>query len=106
VTIAESCFSCLNHRASGAEIDLEDENLDAATYLFGESPSRIVISFSAEKLDEVERLIGENDCPFQIIGKVSGDDLKIKFNDAELVSASVAELENAWKTSLEKQLEV
>jgi phosphoribosylformylglycinamidine synthase subunit PurL len=106
VAIAESCFSGLNHAAVGAEIDLKDENLDAATHLFSESPSRIVISFSAEKLNEVERLAGENDCPFQVIGKVSGADLKIKFNGAETVSASVAELENAWETSLEKQLEV
>jgi phosphoribosylformylglycinamidine synthase len=105
VAIAESCFSGLNHDAVGAEIDLKDENLDAATHLFGETPSRIVISFSAEKLNEVERIATANDCPFQVIGKVSGADLKIKFNGAETVSASVAELEDAWKTSLEKQLE-
>jgi len=106
VTIAESCFSSLNHEAIGAEIDLKDENLDAATQLFGESPSRIVVSFSAEKLNEVESAAKENDCPFQVIGKVSGTNLKIKFNGEEIVSAAVSELENAWKTSLEKQLEV
>jgi phosphoribosylformylglycinamidine synthase len=106
VAIAESCFSCLNHETVGAEIDLKDENLDAAAHLFGETPSRIVVSFSPEKLTEVEEIARENDCPFQVIGKVSGADLKIKINGEEKVYASVAELENAWKTSLENQLEV
>ena len=73
--------------------------------LFGESPSRIVISFSAEKLNEVEKAAEENNCPLQIIGKVSGKDLKIKFNDEKIVSAPVSQLETAWKTSLENQLE-
>jgi phosphoribosylformylglycinamidine synthase II len=105
VAIAESCFSCLNHKAIGAEIDLKDEDLDAATYLFSESPSRIIISFSPEKLSEIESIAKENDCPFELIGRVSGADLKISFNGEEIVSAHVSELENVWKTSLEKQLE-
>jgi phosphoribosylformylglycinamidine synthase II len=104
-TIAESCFSSLNRKAVGAEIDLKDENLSAESTLFGETPSRIVISFLPEKLSEIEAIAGENDCPFQVIGKVSGADLKIKFNGNEVVSASVSELENAWKLSLENQLE-
>jgi phosphoribosylformylglycinamidine synthase len=105
VALAESCFSSLNRTATGAEIDLKDENLDAATHLFSESPSRIIVGFPAEKLDEVEATAKANDCPFQIIGKVSGEDLKININGEEIVSASVSELETAWKTSLENQLE-
>ena len=105
VAIAESCFSSLNRKPVGAEIDLKDENSDAATQLFSESPSRIIVAFSAEKLNEVEAIAKENDCPFQIIGKVSGADLKIKLNGEEIVSAPVSELENAWKTSLENRLE-
>jgi phosphoribosylformylglycinamidine synthase len=105
VALAESCFSSLNRKPTGAEIDLKDENLDAPTHLFSESPSRIIVAFPAEKLSEVEAIAKENDCPFQIIGKVSGADLKIKFNGEEIVSASVSELEKAWKTSLENRLE-
>jgi phosphoribosylformylglycinamidine synthase len=106
VAIAESCFSSLNRAAIGAEIDLKDANLDAAAHLFGESPSRIIVAFAPEKLGEVEATAGANDCPFQVIGKVSGADLKISFNGEEVVSASISELEKAWKTSLENQLEV
>ncbi|MGC2234713.1 MAG: phosphoribosylformylglycinamidine synthase subunit PurL [Pyrinomonadaceae bacterium] len=105
VAIAESCFSSLNRKSTGVEIDLKDENLDAATHLFGESPSRIIISFAPEKLSEIEAICAETNSPFTIIGKVAGEDLKIKINGEEIVSAPVAELETAWKFSLENQLE-
>jgi phosphoribosylformylglycinamidine synthase II len=105
VTIAESCFSSLNRKPTGAEIDLKDEYLSNEAMLFSESPSRIVISFSPDKLNEIEAFAKENDCPFQVIGRVAGEDLKIKINGEEVVSASVAELENAWKASLENKLD-
>lgn len=102
VAIAESCFSSLNRQAVGAEINLNDDNLDAATQLFSESPSRIVVSFSAENLDAVKEIVG--DCPFAVIGKVIGEDLKISVNNEQVVSAKIEELENGWKNSLENQL--
>ena len=105
VCIAESCFSSLNRKAVGAEIELNDERLSIESLLFGESPSRIVISFAADKLETIENTAKENDCPFQLIGKVSGADLKIKFNEIEVVSATISELENVWKHSLENQLD-
>ncbi len=103
VAIAESCFSSLNRDAIGAEINLNNEKLDANCQLFSESPSRIIISFSADKLDEVKEIAGN--CPFEVIGKVSGDSLKINVNGAEVVSAKIDELQNAWKNSLKNQLE-
>ena len=71
--------------------------------LFGESPSRIVITFAPENLEKVKETVG--DCPFEIIGKVTGNDLKISINGEEKISAPVSELQNLWKNSLEKQLE-
>ena len=104
VTIAESCFSSLNRQPIGAKIELSnDENLSAESLLFGETPSRIIVSYAPENLERVKE-IAEN-CPFQIIGKVSGESLKINVNSAEIVSAKIDELQNAWKTSLENQLE-
>ncbi|CAN5863767.1 phosphoribosylformylglycinamidine synthase subunit PurL [soil metagenome] len=106
VAIAESCFPSLNRKATGAEIRLKNENLSTESLLFGESPSRIVISFKAEDLERVSTVASENNCPLEVIGKVGGKDLKIKLNESEIVSASIAELENAWKNSLEIQLGV
>ena len=103
VTIAESCFSSLNRQRIGVEINLKDENISAESLLFGETPSRIVISFAPENLEKVREIGG--DCPFEIIGKVANADLKIRINDEEKISAPIAELETIWKNSLEKQLE-
>ena len=103
VAIAESCFSSLNRDAVGAEINLTGENLDSAAQLFSESPSRIIVSFSAENLETVKEIVG--DCPFAVIGKVTGDILKISINDEEAISAKIEDLENVWKHSLENQLE-
>lgn len=99
VAIAESCFSSLNRKAVGAEIDLADSGLTAAL-LFGESPSRIVISFAPDKLAEVETIAKDIDCPFAVIGKVTGKDLKIN----DVISAPVADLEMTWNSSLEQKL--
>ncbi|MGI8469814.1 MAG: phosphoribosylformylglycinamidine synthase subunit PurL [Pyrinomonadaceae bacterium] len=103
ITIAESCFSSLNRASIGAEIELNNKNLLTESLFFGETPSRIVISFAAENLKKVKEIAAN--CPFEIIGKVSGESLKIKIGGEEKISASIAELENTWKNSLEKQLE-
>ncbi len=76
VAIAEQCFGSLNNEANGAEIELSnDKNLPLESLLFGESPSRIVITFAPENAEKVKETVG--DCPFEIIGKVTGNDLKI-----------------------------
>ena len=105
VTIAESCFSSLNRKGLGAEIELNDENLSKESLLFGETPSRIVISFAPENAERIRAIASENNCPIEFIGKVSGENLKIKINRTETIAASIAELENGWKNSLENQLE-
>jgi phosphoribosylformylglycinamidine synthase len=103
VALAESCFSSLNRAAVGADVTLDSNGLDAATLLFSESPSRIIISFASDKTEQVKRSI--SNCQFSIIGKVQGVDLTITNKDERLVAAPVAGLESAWRTSLELQLE-
>lgn len=102
VTIAESCFSSLGREAVGAVIGLESNGLSTAALLFGESPSRIVISFAPENLDRVKEVVGE--CPFTVIGKAADDVLKINVDGTETISSSVSELEAIWESSLEKVL--
>ncbi|MBK9528558.1 MAG: phosphoribosylformylglycinamidine synthase subunit PurL [Acidobacteria bacterium] len=103
VTIAECGFSSLGRDAIGAEIDLVESGLSPASLLFGETPSRIVISFSAESAEKVYALIGA--CPFAVIGKVTGNSLTIALDGTSVLDAPVADLEAAWATSLGDQLE-
>ena len=84
---------------------MKNENLSNEAALFSESPSRIVISFTAENFERIKAVAQETNCPLAVFGKVGGADLTIRINDAEVVSAPIAELENAWKNSLESRLE-
>lgn len=102
VAIAESCFSSLGRDAIGAEIELSSDGLSQEGLLFGESPSRIVITFSGEHLDAMTSAIG--DCPFLVIGTVKGNDLRIAVDGSLAISAPVSELEAVWVNSLEEKL--
>ena len=102
VAIAECCFSSLNHEASGATIELTANGLSREALLFGESPSRIVISFAAENLDKVREIAGA--CPFEVIGRVEDDVLKFSIDGKQVISSPVSELEGYWESSLEKTL--
>ncbi len=102
VAIAESCFASLGRKAIGAEIALVTPDLGAKSLLFGETPSRIVISFKPENLNMVKSAAGH--CPFELIGKVGKTLLEIEVNGTQVVAADISDLEFAWKHALEKQL--
>ncbi|HSU24629.1 MAG TPA: phosphoribosylformylglycinamidine synthase subunit PurL [Pyrinomonadaceae bacterium] len=103
VAVAECCFSSLGREAIGAEIELASNHLSAESLLFGESPSRIVISFTPEDLDRVRELAAA--CPFELIGKVTGGKLTISIDGPTALTSPIAELETLWKSSLGNQLE-
>ncbi|MBK7706786.1 MAG: phosphoribosylformylglycinamidine synthase subunit PurL [Acidobacteria bacterium] len=103
VAIAECGFSSLNRVALGASVDLTNpRSIPAESVLFGESPSRIVITFAAENLESVRELAGN--VPFEVIGTVGGDRLSVDIAGANVIDASISELEDAWRNSLETQL--
>jgi phosphoribosylformylglycinamidine synthase len=103
VAIAESCFSSLGRKAIGAEIALIDREMSHEADLFGETPSRIVISFSRENEARIRELIG--DCPMTELGWVTGDTLNISINSKPVVSAPIIEIESSWRVSLKNRLE-
>jgi phosphoribosylformylglycinamidine synthase subunit PurL len=103
VAIAECCFSSLGREAIGAEISVENSNLSPASLLFGETPSRIVISFAAENLDRVQSNVGG--CPFEVIGRVGTDTLNISLNRETVLDTSINDLESAWTNSLGNTLD-
>jgi phosphoribosylformylglycinamidine synthase len=108
VALAECCFSTLNTTAVGAAITVPDPlaaTLPAVSLLFGETPSRIVISFPASSQGEIEQIVERENCPFMIIGQVGGTTLRIKLGQNEAVAAEIDMLENAWRNSLSRKLE-
>lgn len=103
IAIAECCFSSLGRKAIGAEINIKNNDLPVESLLFGETPSRIVISFAQEKLENIKNVVGN--CPFEIIGNVGSKKLTISVNDTMVITSPISDLEIAWSDSMKSRLE-
>ena len=82
VALAESCIS---HPQSpnGAVLDINSTIRNDAC-LFGESQSRILVSFAAKDRPVIEKKAEALGAPFSVIGKVGGDSLIVNINGKEL----------------------
>ncbi len=108
VALAESCISQQVARETprliGASIDLStamDVRLDAL--LFGETQSRIVISTTAHNAAKVLGQAKVLAIPAAQIGKVDGNELKIKTAQGEF-AAPLAELHDGWWNSIARAM--
>ncbi len=104
VAIAEQCFESLRNPSNGAVVELPANDGRSCEALFGESPSRIIITFAPGDRNEVERIAVAKDCAFTVLGKVEGSRLSIRVGGKEVVSADVAELRQSWASALEDLL--
>ena len=104
VALAESCFSSLNRQAFGADIDITGE-YDLATRLFSETPSRIIVSFDQANLGDMEEIVAAAGCSMTLLGNVGSDRLRIESDGEEVIQLDVAEMENAWRSSLKDKLQ-
>jgi len=103
VALAECCFTYLNRPPLGAEVDLTGEHSLVAR-LFGESPSRIIISFDEAAQGEIEETVARAGCAMTILGRVGSDRLRIQSDGADVVDLSISEMETAWRSALSQRL--
>src|SRR5438270_1348318 len=115
VALAESCFN--PKQRFGAEIDLGGVeapvsgagNLDnaagtAATTLFNESQSRIIISVRPENVEKTISILSERSVPSKKLGKIGGDQLRIQMNDQKF-EWPIADLYDDWWNSIRRLVE-
>jgi phosphoribosylformylglycinamidine synthase II len=102
VALAECCFN--PQKLFGAEIEMNAGDTPAATVLFNESQSRIIISVTPENLDNAIALLRERDVPFQQLGKVGGDELQIRINE-QTSRWRVAEIYDDWWNAIRRAVE-
>jgi phosphoribosylformylglycinamidine synthase subunit PurL len=98
VALAECCIQAARpgHVSVGATIKLDDA-LRADLLLFAEAPSRIVLSFAAERESEVRAIAAKHDAPFAVIGATGGKRLQVFQGANRLVDLGVDELAAAWR---------
>lgn len=111
VTLAECCFT---HPAAlfGAQVTLIQERIRLDALLFGESPSRIVVSVKQGHLDQVKHYIQDMGVkvPMSIIGQVAeSESLEVTVQESNnhivlQMSLPVSDLADQWQNSLARQL--
>jgi phosphoribosylformylglycinamidine synthase subunit PurL len=90
VALAESCIQ----GGIGARIKFSHEA--GMGELFGEAPSRVVVSLAAADEAGVRQALQSAGVPFREMGEVTGERLVI----SDLIDVSVADLEAAWERTI------
>ena len=65
--------------------------------MFGETQSRIVVSLTPSRFNDLEQMAQKESTSILILGKVNG----INFNIPNLIDISVEELKDAWDAGLQ-----
>jgi phosphoribosylformylglycinamidine synthase len=101
VALAEGCITgrelvgCEAVLPAGARADLT---------LFGEGPSRVVVTVEAARAREFEALMAESAIPWRWIGTTGGERLGIRIGTEALVDVATRQLEQAWRTGFERHV--
>ena len=98
IAVAEACFAA-PEEPLGAKLELES-SLRGDTLLFGESQSRIVISFPEELTDQIKNLALSYNVDFSLIGITGGSKFTVSINGQEYIKQEIESIKNIWKTSL------
>jgi phosphoribosylformylglycinamidine synthase II len=101
VALAEGCITgrelvgCEASLPAGARADLT---------LFGEGPSRVVVTVEPARAREFEALMAESAIPWRWIGTTGGERLGIRIGTETLVDVATRQLEQAWRTGFERHV--
>jgi phosphoribosylformylglycinamidine synthase len=110
VALAECCFSSYRRAAIGARIELTEhaglsDLKDRTALIFGESPSRIILSVKPEHARRVKEISHQAGAICSVIGEVGGDQLTITCNGQTLIESAIESLESAWRDALASHLD-
>jgi phosphoribosylformylglycinamidine synthase subunit PurL len=102
VTLAESTFA----KGIGINVNLASGGLPREFVLFGEDASRVVTSCDPSNLTRIQQEAVKYGISAEVIGETtSGQQMEIKLDGQTVVSATVADLVDAYQSALEKALQ-
>ena len=91
-------------RGMGARVELASEGLPPAFALFGEDPSRIVVSCDPAHLARIKEVAGTHGVAAEKIGETILERLEIMLDGKTVISAAASELNQAYEGALEASL--
>jgi phosphoribosylformylglycinamidine synthase len=95
VTLAECCVMD-GEKPVGATVKLAPGGVAPHAYLFGEDPTRVVLSFAPGKQDEVIETCRRHGVPCAMVGEVGGDELRVN----GMMTVPVAALSRAYRSGI------
>jgi len=102
VALAECCVT--GPRRLGAAVTLPAEGR-VDELLFGEAPSRIVVTVAPGDVERLMRIAGESAVPAHVLGRVGGDRLEVRVAGVSRLSVSNDALADAFENGLARALE-
>jgi phosphoribosylformylglycinamidine synthase subunit PurL len=103
VALAESAISDAEN-ILGACIELDKGNARLDEILFGEAPSRVVLTLDKNNLDTLQKIADNNNTPCRQIGTVCKDKLNIKISGKTAVDVLSSNISNAWRNAISSRL--
>src|SRR5689334_7683167 len=100
VTLAESGFA----KSIGAKVKLPGNELPAEFVLFGEDPSRVVLSCDASNVSRIQQVAVKYALSAEQIGETVPEQLEIEVGGQVVVSAAMKDLNATYEGALEEAL--
>ena len=101
VALAESCIT--GPSPVGCEVALQTPGRTDVV-LFGEGPSRVVVSVEPPHAREFEALMAESAIPWRWIGTTGGEQLVIRYGERGMVRAGLGTIDDAWRSGFEHHM--
>ncbi|HEU4366970.1 MAG TPA: phosphoribosylformylglycinamidine synthase subunit PurL [Methylomirabilota bacterium] len=101
VALAESCIT--GKAPVGCEVTLA-AGARADHVLFGEGPSRVLVSVEPARVREFEALMAESAIPWRWIGTTGGDRLRLRVAAEAVVDVGLDRIEHAWRNGFERHM--
>jgi phosphoribosylformylglycinamidine synthase subunit PurL len=99
--LAESCVT--GPAPIGCEAALSPGARDDQA-LFGEGPSRVVVSVEPGRAREFEALMAESAIPWRWIGTTGGERLRLRVGTSTVVDVDLERIEHAWRNGFERHV--
>jgi phosphoribosylformylglycinamidine synthase subunit PurL len=104
VALAEACMSGPEGTAGvGCEVALDGTGR-ADVVLFGEGPSRVLVSVEPGRVREFEALMAESAIPWRWTGTTGGDRLTVRIAGRRVVDVAVDRMGRAWRSGFERHM--
>ncbi|MBU4211545.1 MAG: phosphoribosylformylglycinamidine synthase subunit PurL [Verrucomicrobia bacterium] len=106
VTLVESSITNAN-KMLGAEIKLDslkNSDIRLDEILYGEAPSRIVVSLDKNNLKVLEKIAAKHSVPCRVLGSVGGQRFTVQYKEKTIIDLLLAKLSDTWRNAIPSRL--